>query len=217
MYSPRPPPFPLAHTHSFHPLVSQICIKQHSLTTTPSDGHEVCYVTSDSETLDDPAHENSYWPSEPSDHDVSDIEEISTRLPEELARLHALAPRLIPSKLLDTTIQGPTQTDKIIRKSLRNSQGPGRRAENKCLTEICSECRQWLCGDCLPGCTCEEIGEPCEEGCERVAETEETEVTEVTSGIEETGGTEVEEMEGTQETQGACQVHCGTHPLLFPS
>lgn len=177
-------------------------------------------MKSDSETPDEPAHENCYWPSESSDHDVSDIEEISTRLPEELARLHALAPRLIPSKLLDTTIQGLILIDKIIRRSLRNGQGPTRRAENKCLTDICSKCHQWLCGDCLPRCTCEEVVEACEEVCETVAEAEETEVT---GGIEEIGeameteGTEVEEMEGTEETQEACQVHCGMYPLLFPS
>lgn len=222
MYSPHPPPLTLARTYSLISslFLSQICIKQHSLTTNPYGGREVCNVTSDSETPDEPAHENCYWPSESSDHDVSDIEEISTRLPEELARLHALAPRLIPSKLLDTTIQGLILIDKIIRRSLRNGQGPTRRAENKCLTDICSKCHQWLCGDCLPRCTCEEVVEACEEVCETVAETE---VTEVTGGIEEIGeaketeGTEVEEMEGTGETQEACQVHCGMYPLLFLS
>lgn len=162
---------------------------------------------------------------------MSDIEEISDRLPKDLARLHTLAPQLIPPELLDKTIQGLISIDNMIKKGLRDGQSPVRGAENKCLTEICNKCHQWLCGDCLPRCTCEEIEEACEEACESVVEDEETKVT---GGIEEigeakeTGGTEVEETEETKETGGteaeeteetqeACQVHCGMHPLLFLS
>lgn len=156
-------------------------------------------MESDSEAPDEPSTGECFWPSDSSGHDISEIEEITTRLPKELARLHALAPRLIPSKLLDTTIQGLVMIDEIIKKSLRNGRGLAR-GGSRCLTEICSKCHQWLCAECLPNCTCEEIKEVCEDPCETVGENR------AALHTEDTGETEVD-----------CQVHCGMYSLLFPS
>lgn len=149
-------------------------------------------MESDSEAADEPRAGECSWSSDSSVHDSSDVEEITIRLPEELARLHAL----IPSELLDTTIQGLLMIDEIIKKSLRNGGGLAR-GRSRCLTEICSKCHQWLCAECLPNCTCEEV---CEEPCENVGENS------AALHTEETGRTEVD-----------CQVHCGMYSLLFPS
>lgn len=183
-------PFATFFTVTYLLILPQECIKQHFNPAETSD------MESDSEALGEPRTGECFWPSDSSGHDISDIEEITTRLPEELARLNALAPQLIPPGLLDTTIQGLVMIDKIIKKTLRN----GRVGESRCLTEICSKCHQWLCAECLPNCTCREIKEVCEKPCETAGENR------ATLHTEETGGTE-----------GDCQVHRGMYPPLFPS